>query len=153
MTGGGIRIALAASLLGNVFACGIIGGGLWVLERERGPQPSSVQGRPVRVAGQALPPADRQRFEETIRQVLLDGRDFERTVASSRRSAAALFTQPNFDKSAASALLEQARAAGFTLQSRIDNAAIDFAATLPADERATLAAGLERGGPLRHPPP
>ena len=153
MTGRAIRIAFAASLLGNVFACGIIGGGLWMLQQQRGPQPSAVQGRPVRAAGQALPPADRLRFEEMIRQVLVDGRGLEQTVAASRRDAADLFTRPSFDKSAASALLEQARTAGFTLQARIDNAAIDFAATLPADERTTLAAGLERGGPLRHPSP
>ena len=151
--GFGLRIAFAASLLGNVFACGAIGGGLWVLERQPGPQLNAAQGRPVRAAGQALPPADRLRFQETIRQILVDGRDLQRVAASDRRSAAALFARPDFDASAVSALLEQARTADITLQSRIDNAAIGFAATLPADERAILAAGLERGGPLRHPPP
>ena len=153
MTNGGIRVALAASLLVNVFVCGIIGGGLWILERGRGPTLSAVQGRPVRVAGQALPPADRLRFEEIINQVLLDGRGLQRTAVSSRREAAALFKQPNFDKAAVANLLEQGRTADIALQSRIDDAAIDFASTLPPDERASLAAGLERGGPLRHPPP
>jgi uncharacterized membrane protein len=153
VTSRGIHIALLASLLGNVFACGAIGGGLWMLDRQRSPQPNSVQGRPIRSAGQALPPADRLRFEEKIRQVLLDGRDLQRTAVSSRRNAAALFTQRNFDKAAVSNLLEQARMANVTLQSQIDNAAIDFAATLPVDERANLALGLERGGPLRHPAP
>ena len=153
MTGRGLRIALTASLLGNVFACGIIGGGLWVLERERGLRPSSVEGRPIREAGQGLPSADRLRFEETIRQVVVDGRALQRAAVSSRRDAATLFRQPNFDKAAVANLLDKARTAAITLQSRIDNAAIDFAATLPPDERASLAAGLERGGPLRHPQP
>ena len=38
-------------------------------------------------------------------------------------------------------------------RARLETAAVAFAANLPATKRALLAQGLERGGPLRHPPP
>lgn len=153
MTGRGLRAALAVSVLANMFAFGAIGGGLWMLRQKDTPRLTpGPQPRPIRTAGQGLPTPDRQRFEDTISEVLLHNRELQNAADQGRRNAAGLFTQPQFDEAAVAAELERARQADTTLQALLDTAAIDFAAALPRDERGTLAEGLQHGGPLRHPP-
>ncbi len=148
MTPAKLRIALAASIFVNVFTIGTIAGGVVILTRDR-PATSRTAGRPIRSAGQDLPPADAARFQEVMRQAVQDNRDLARLARMSRREAARQFMQPQFDRAAAAAFLERGRQADLQLRTRLETAALDFAATLPADERATLAIGLERGGPLR----
>ena len=148
MTNRQFRLALAASLFVNLFAIGTIAGGLAILARPSVVAPRAM-GRPIRSAAQDLPAAEQSRFQEIMRQTVASSRDLARTARVSRRDAAALFMQPQFDRAAAAALLDRARQADFALRSRLEAAALDFAATLPADERATLAVGLERRGPLR----
>ncbi len=140
-------ILLSISLLFNVFAAGALGGGIIMLSHEHG-RPLL---RPVRFAGAQLPPSDRRAFHQLIAATLRDNRGLARQEIQARSSAAALFRQPDFDRAAAEAALADARDAVQRFQAAIDTAAIAFASGLPADERVTLAAGLERGGPLRHP--
>jgi len=148
-----LRFWLAASLLVNVFAAGAIGGGLFMLARP-GVFRSlvGVAPGPIRSAGQALPEPDRGRFGEAMRDVIQNSRDLSRTARENRQRAAELFVQPQFDNAGIVAALERARDADVLLRTRLEAAAVSFAATLPADKRALLAQGLERGGPLRHPP-
>ncbi len=146
-------LLLAASLLVNVFAAGAIGGGLFMLSRQGGWRPfAAVPQRPIRMAGDDLPAPERERFRQAMRQAIQGNQDLLRTARESRQAAADLFVQPGFDRTAVAAALGRARDAEFQLRSRLETAAIDFAATLPTAARATLAQGLERGGPLRHPP-
>jgi uncharacterized membrane protein len=150
-----LKVLLAASLLVNVFAAGAIGGGLLMLTRPgiwRSLTAAPGAPRPIRAAGAALPAVDRERFRQTMQQVIRDNRDLPRIARENRETAAALFVQPHFDADAVSAALERARSADVTLRSRLEAAAVDFAATLPVEERTLLARGLARGGPLRHPP-
>ena len=147
-----VNVLLAASLLFNVFAAGAIGGGLLMLAKPGlWRSVATGQPRPIRAAGDALPLPDRGRFQKAMQQVLRDNRDLPRTARESRETAAQLFVQPHFDEAAVSAALERARDADIQLRTRLETTAIGFAATLPAEERALLAQGLERGGPLRHP--
>ncbi len=141
-------VLLSISLLFNVFAAGALGGGIIMLSHEHAGHPLL---RPVRFAGEQLPPADRRAFHQLIAATLRDHRALARQEIQARASAAALFRQPEFDRAAAAAALADARDAVQRFQAAIDTAAVAFAAGLPADERVTLAAGLERGGPLRHP--
>ena len=152
MTGRTLRLALAGSLLLNAFAIGAIGGSLVARSGHAGflVRPRTAE-RPIRAAGEMLPAPDRARFEAAIRDVLNDSRDLARTARRSRRAAASLFLAPRFDPDAVDALLAASRDADLTLQARLDAAAVGFAATLPPEERASLAVGLARGGPLRHP--
>jgi uncharacterized membrane protein len=146
------KVLLAASLLVNVFAAGAIGGGLLMLAKPGiWRSLTAATPRPIRVAGDALPPPDRVRFRQTMQQVIRDNRDLPRTARESRQTAAELFVQPRFDEAAVSAALERARDADVQLRTRLEAAAVDFAATLPLEERILLVQGLERGGPLRHP--
>lgn len=144
---------LAASLLLNVFAAGAIGGGLLMLSRQGGLRPhAAAPRRPVDAAGVGLPQPDRRRFSHAMRAAMQDGGDLVRGARESREAAAGLFVEPRFDTVAVAAALDRAREADFELRRRLEAAAVGFAATLPADERAILAAGLEHGGPLRRPP-
>ena len=140
-------ILLSISLLFNVFAAGALSGGIIMLTHEHG-RPLL---RPVRLAGEQLPPSDRRAFHALIAATLRDNRALARQEIQARARAAFLFRQPDFDRAAAEAALADARDAVQRFQAAIDTAAIAFASGLPADERVTLAAGLERGGPLRHP--
>jgi uncharacterized membrane protein len=145
-------ILLAASLLVNVFAAGAIGGGLLMLARPGiWRSVTAAAPRPIRVAGESLPPPDRGRFRQAMQQVIKDNRDLPRTARESRQAAAELFVRPHFDEAAVSAALDRARNADVQLRVRLEAAAVDFAATLPLEERILLVQGLERGGPLRHP--
>jgi len=146
-------VFLAISLLVNVFAAGALGGGLFMLSRSGGWRTfAGVPLRPIRTAGEELPLSDRERFRRSMRQVIEDNDSLIRTARESRRTAAQLFEQPQFDQAAISAALEQARNADALLRTRLEAVAIDFAAALPMDERILLAQGLARGGPLRRPP-
>ncbi|WP_428375618.1 periplasmic heavy metal sensor [Lichenicoccus sp.] len=146
-----VTLLLAASLLVNVFAFGAIGGGLFMLWQQGGLRAHPIARQPLRAAGDDLPAPDRARFRVAIRTVLRDSRDLPATARDSRAAAAALFVQPTFDSAAVLAALDRARAADFELRRRLETAAVQVAATLPADERVFLARGLARGGPLRHP--
>ncbi len=148
-----LNVLLAASLLINVFAAGVIGGGLFTLSRPGAWRPlAAVSRRPIRAAGYELPQADRDHFRLTMRHVMEGSGDLLQTAQEGRRAAAELFVQPQFDQTAVTAALERARNADVLLRTRLEAAAVSFAATLPTEERALLAKGLERGGPLRHPP-
>ncbi len=148
-----VKTILAVSLIGNIFLAGVMGGGLLMLARQGGWRlQAGVPGRPIRAAGDGLPSPERERFRETMLHVLQSNRDLLRMARESRQVAARLFVQPQFDQAAVVAALGQARDADIQLRIRVETAATAFAAGLPADERQVLAQGLERGGPLRHPP-
>ena len=147
------RTLLAASLVLNVFAVGALGGGAFMLFRPGVVRmgPGALPPGPA-AAGRDLPPAERNRFRTTVRAVLGDNRDLVRGAIEARSRAFELFMQPSFDRGAANEALDQARAADFAVRTRLERAELDFAAGLPVEERARLALGLQRTGPLRHPP-
>lgn len=151
MTDRRLTLLLVASLLGNLFAAGVIGGGLLMLSHRDARPAAGMPHRPVADAGAALPDPDHARFAHLMRRLLRDNRDLTRTARESRETAADLFVQPQFDADAVNAALQRARDADLALRARVETGAVGFAATLPIDERALLAAGLARGGPLRHP--
>lgn len=146
-----LRLLLAGSLLLNLFAAGVIGGGVVMLRHPALWRAHVATGRPIRQAGDALSPDDRLRFRATMRAVFAQSVDLNREERRSRREAAELFTAPVFDAAAVDAALARARAADLELRVRLETAAVAFAAGLSTDERALLADGLARGGPLRRP--
>lgn len=148
-----LRTALAASLVLNVFAAGALGGGTFMLFRHGAARtgPGALPSGPA-AAGQDLPQTERVRFRTTVRAVLAENRDLIRGATEARSTAFELFMQPSFDRAAANEALDRARAADFAVRTRLESAELDFAAGLPVEERARLALGLQRTGPLRHPP-
>ncbi len=145
-------VLLAVSLFLNIFAAGALGGGLFMLRREGGLHARlATAQRPINAAGAALPAPERGQFDRTIQAAIRNGRELNRIARDNRIAAAELFVQPRFDQAAVATALDRARAADFELRARLEAAAIAFAATLPTGDRAILAQGLARGGPLRHP--
>lgn len=150
------RVVLFLSLLLNLFALGAAVGGVLVFWHGGSlsigrttchPPPP----RPLFDAGAALPPADHARFDAVLRDAAAAARPLRRDATRARRDAAALFEDQVFDRAAAAAALDRARTDDLALRQLLETAALDFAATLPADERVLLAHALARGGPLRHP--
>ncbi|HEY3889730.1 MAG TPA: periplasmic heavy metal sensor [Caulobacteraceae bacterium] len=146
MSSRALWIALALSLVVNVFVIGA-GAGLFfgrTFAPHPGPRPN-----PLMAAAERLDPTDREVFkalmqDEAQRQgpTLLDAR-------MQRRQAVALMRAPDFDRAAAGAALDRARADDGQVREKLENTMLDFAAKLDAPNRAVLSEGLGRGPVLR----
>lgn len=141
MTPRGLSIALAISVILNVFILGAAAGVLLGHVIGSGRLGAGQRGRLV-VAADKLAPPDRAAFLEMLRDqaqaegpVLLDARQ-------ARRAAVAALNAPRFDRVAAGAALDRARADDIAVRTKIENAVLDFAAGLMPRGRAALAAGL-----------
>lgn len=146
-----LEIALAVSMLLNLFALGAAGGAAAMWSRLKSePLAAAAHRRPIRAAGDALPPADRERFRAAMRTVAQAARPIRQEGQQRRREAGDLFIQPRFDAAAVNAALARARNADFAVRTRLETTVVEFAAGLPGAERAVLAQGLSRG-PLRQP--
>lgn len=152
MSDGRLKIALAISILLNLFALGAGTGAVLMWSRVTAePAASVVRRSPIRRAGDALPPAEREQFRLLMRATAHDGRSTRLQAQESRREAAALFLQPRFDVGAVNAALSRARTADFALRSRLETAVVEFASGISVQDRTALARNLGRGGPLRQP--
>jgi uncharacterized membrane protein len=145
-----LRTALAVSVVLNLFAIGAAAGGaiMWL---SLGHPAAAVRGRPIRTAADALPPAERAQYLSLLRTTVAETLPIQKVAKENRRLAAALFVQPQFDSAAVDAALERARNADLALRTRLETTMVSFAQTLPQADRAILANGLARGGPLRRP--
>ncbi len=145
-------ILLVASVVLNIFLLGAIAGSLWRWTHGQGPGlRASWQAR----AADALPAEQADALRRAVRGVARDNLDLVREGGTARAEAARLFVQPHFDAAAVLGQLDKARAADGALRGRLEGAVVDFAATLPPDQREALARAL-RTGPLRQrraPPP
>ncbi|MHB8283308.1 MAG: periplasmic heavy metal sensor [Caulobacteraceae bacterium] len=144
MTGRTLKILLAVSIAVNLFLLGALGGGAatWLKTTPR---------RPILRAAQGLPPTDRNRFQQVLQAVVKDSRPIQRQARDDRHVAAQLFVQPSFDVAEVNAALSRARDADVAVRTRLETSMVAFAATLPQPERAAMADGLSKGGPLRQP--
>ncbi|HEY5009265.1 MAG TPA: periplasmic heavy metal sensor [Caulobacteraceae bacterium] len=141
-------IALALSLVVNVFVLGA-GAGLF-FGRTFAPHPGpGSRPNPLMAAAERLDPTDRDVFkalmqDEAQRQgpTLLDAR-------MQRRQAVVLMRAPSFDRAAAGAALDRARADDVQVREKLETTMLDFAAKLDAPNRAILSEGLARGPVLR----
>jgi uncharacterized membrane protein len=151
----GFRTLLVASLLVNVFAVGALGGGAVMLSRPGLlPVPGRAaagSSRPIVAAGLGLPQPDRMRFRQSMMAVLRENKDLLQTARDNRLAAAQLFTQPQFDEAPIDTDLTRAADAESLLRARLQITALNFAASLPVDERDVLAQGLARAGMLKRP--
>lgn len=139
MTERGFRIFVLSLLVLNTFLIGALaGGGLtWIRSTQ-----TRVETLPL--AGEQLPAGQKKAF----RQALNDARKAERPsvleAQQAKIDAASLLGQPTLDTAALSAALARARDADIALRARVEQRAVDFAATLSYDERRALAEGLIR---------
>ena len=148
-----LKILLAVSLLLNLLVMGIIGGAVY--RWQQGDLGAAIAARQIgrlRAAAEALEPANREAYLRALRTVRRDSEPLMREARLARRDAMTAFVAPTFDKGAVERALERARAADFTLRSRVENAVIEVSATMPPEQRDLLARGLRRAGPFQQPP-
>lgn len=155
----GLAIALFASVALNLFAVGAVVGGFVIAERLHGMTPVQRPGmgrqQPLWKAADDLPPAHRDAYRGLLRDqaetVALQVREARQ---ARRRAWAGLMVEP-FDAAATAKNLADARALEMQARGGVEQKIVEFAATLPADERARLAQGLAhatpgpRGGMMR----
>ena len=141
----GLTIALGISLVANVFVIGGVVGAIYMHAHS----PAGMRGPPgnplVRAADQ-LNPNDRDAFHQMLRAQIPTVRPIQQDSRQSRRQAMDDLMAPSFDRAAAGALMARARADDEKARGQIEDAVLDFAAKLPADERTALAKGMRRDG-------
>jgi uncharacterized membrane protein len=144
MTPRALWIALGLSLVVNVFVVGAAAG--LFFGRAFGPHPGpGMRPNPLMTAAERLDPTDRDVFkalmqDEAQRQgpTVLDAR-------MARRQAVLLLRAPTFDRAAAGAALDRARADDVQVRQKLENTMLDFAAKLDAPNRTVLSEGLGHG--------
>ena len=145
----GLLIALLVSLAVNLFVLGGLSGaalmGLW--RPHDGPPPG-----PARLAavGESLAAPQRQAWDAVVRQTIETSGPKLRQARALRRQGWQALTSEPADPQAALAALNQSRALELQARGAMDQAVVNFAATLPADQRRALAQALSRAHP--HPP-
>jgi len=142
-------ILLVASLVANVFLIGLIGGTVWHWTHDRGM--GFRGGWRMRVA-ESLPQPQRQILRQAIHDTVRQALPRLRESGAARAEAARLFVQPQFDANAINAKLDQARVSDMQLRTDLEHRMIQFAATLPQDQRKKMAEALKEG-PFRQGPP
>jgi uncharacterized membrane protein len=136
-----LKTLLVVSLLINVFLIGGIIGGLYKWSTHPRPTGAGVQ-HGLRQALARLPDARRQQLRHMLREIRTENQPL---IVASRQAHLDLIHRlqaPTLDRDALDADLDRARTADITLRTRVDATLADFAATLPADERQTLAQAL-----------
>ena len=146
-----LTITLIISAALNLFLVGA-GAGAWILAHRVGEAHMGAQitqRAPLWRAGDELPPAHRQAWRDFLREHALTAAPLLRDGRAQRRAAWEMLLQPNVDTAAAKAQLAKARGVDTQARGVVEDAIIDFAATLPVDERKTLLEGLKRVAPQR----
>ncbi len=143
-----MRILLIASLILNVFLVGIGIGVVVTGARIAPPQPPPRRMAPnAWVAAEALPPAERVKFRQMLRDRALAVQPELKSVRLARREAVALMSQPNYDAKAITDALQHAREGELHVRGEIDAAMVDYLSHLPPDQRAAVAEGMVRNRP------
>ncbi|MDE2357508.1 MAG: periplasmic heavy metal sensor [Alphaproteobacteria bacterium] len=142
MTG---RPILFVSLAVNLF----LAGALSVLLLAHFTSPRRPPPGPLRQVAQALDPAHRQALVEVLRENGRAVRPMNLEARSLRADVWRQMASPNFDPVQLKAELARARQLGSAASGRVQDALVDYAATLPPDQRQALAQALAR----RMPPP
>lgn len=153
MRGRGLRIALVVSLVLNMFLVGGITGAAIMWSKTETRRPLNGIGRPARLrqASEDLQPDNRRALRQAVRAAARSVRPQARRARAARIEARDLLMKPDFDRAAFEAALARARADDIAIRTRLEQSVVGVVATLPAEERAVLAKGLETSGALRMP--
>lgn len=145
----GLTIALFASVALNLFAVGAVVGGFVIAERLHGMTPVVRPGgqQPLWRAADDLPTVHRDAYRGLLRDQALTVAQQVRDARQARRRAWAGLMADPFDAAATAKSLADARALEMQARGGVEQKIVEFAATLPADERAKLAQGLAHATP------
>jgi uncharacterized membrane protein len=143
-----LSLSLFASLALNLFLVGTIVGGLVIGHRVHAVMMMGHGGaHPLWTAADTLPPAHRQAYQALLRDQATTVAIQIRQARRDRREAwAGLMAQP-FDAEGTGKRLADARTLEMQARGGVEQKIVEFAATLPPDERARLADGLAHSSP------
>lgn len=136
-----LKSLLMVSLLLNVFLIGSVVGGLYQWSSHQRTTGTVVQ-HGLRQTLAQLPEAQRHQLRRMLRETRLKNQPL---IVASRQAHLDVIHRlqaPTLDRDALDADLDRARTADITLRTRVDATLADFAASLPADERETLAEAI-----------
>jgi len=140
-----LSIALAVSVLLNVFLAGALVAGYLSVRQGGGP----INAGALRIAGSELPQSERRPFRMALREAR---RDMHPSVVAAREAkaeAANLLRHPNVDQAAVLAALDRARAADILVRTAVERRAVAFAAGLPPADRERLSDAMLRRSQAR----
>lgn len=153
MKGRGLQILLICSLVLNVFVIGGIAGAVIMWHRAEahrpmtgGPGFGGGRGGRLRQAAMNLSPQYRRELRRTLVATLQGLQPQIAEARAARLEAGRLLDQPKLDQNALQAALDKARAADMSIRTRLEAALVQFAMSLPEDERSALAQGLAMPG-------
>jgi uncharacterized membrane protein len=149
-------ILLFVSLALNLFILGAAAGAYVFGDRMHHRRPEFHGGNPMMMAGSVLPDNEAQAYRDAVSAQVMAERQKVREARQIRHDALARLGADPVDPAAISGDLDRARALETDARGEIDHAIVQFAAKLPAADRAKLGAALSqppmhRGGP--HGPP
>ena len=142
-----LRLLLIVSLIVNAFLLSAAGALAYGWHRTFG---LGLRGGWRMHVADVLPADQARAFRATMRETVTASRPLIREGRLARADAAQLFVKPNYDRAGIKAALARARTADVTLRGRVEDQLVDFAATLPVNERQAMADALRRG-PFRQP--
>jgi uncharacterized membrane protein len=139
MTDRSFRILVICLLVLNTFLIGALaGGGLtWIRN-------SQARTGMMPLGGEELPSSQRKALRAALSEARREDRQTILDAQQAKVDAASLLGQPTLDTAALSAALARARNADIALRAKVEQRAVDFAATLSYDERRALAESLIR---------
>ncbi len=148
MTPRALGVSLFASLALNLFLVGAILGGFVIAHRlHAGMMAQHMAPHPLWNAADSLPPAHRQAYQALLRdQGLTVAAQIHQARRARRDAWAGLMAQP-VDMDSANKQLADARTLEMQARGGVEQKIVEFAATLPPDERARLADGLAHSNP------
>ena len=141
MTTRPLKIALAASVLLNIFLVAALIGGAASLHRYRSRE---MGPRSLRVAGAELPRGQRRAFRRHLRDARRAAGPQIAASRAARERAAALLEQRVLDRAALEDTLAKSRAADFAVRAQMEAGAVDFITTLAPADRMRLAEAMRR---------
>ncbi|MBB3289402.1 MULTISPECIES: periplasmic heavy metal sensor [unclassified Rhizobium] len=139
MTDRSFRIVVISLLVLNTFLIGALaGGGLtWIRKTQ-------ARAGMMPLAGEQLPSVQKKALRAALNEARKDNRQAILEAQQAKVDAASILGQPMLDKEALLAALARARNADIGLRTKLEERAVDFAATLSYDERRALAESLVR---------
>lgn len=139
------KALLAVSLVLNVFLIGGAVGGFYQWHSQTRPALVLPQ-HGVRQVMMQLPPAKRHQLRQLLRQTRDDNQSLIAASREARLDVVRQLQAPTLDRAALDSDLAKAREADIALRAKVDANLADFAATLPTQERQTLADSLYARG-------
>ncbi|GAB7537544.1 periplasmic heavy metal sensor [Burkholderia sp. 3C] len=147
-------VVLIVSIVLNVFLLGAIAGGAYQwFARHPGGSAAVKPGAKIalRFAADGLPPERAEQFREALASARRESRIFVREAREGRRDVLDLLAAPQVDRPAVDEALARTRQADSYLRAQVESNVVDFAQSLPPDERQRFVDGLRRSGQWRMP--